>query len=104
MVVSISGRLASGPSLQEVERELNALVDQGATHLILDLSALRSLDSSGISVILAAAERLTSSGGQLRLAGSQGLVAQTFSVVHLDRIVPLDPDVQSAIQAMQTLG
>jgi hypothetical protein len=36
-------------------------------------------------------------GGQMRLAGAQGAVAKVFAMVHIDRILPLDADLASAL-------
>jgi hypothetical protein len=39
-------------------------------------------------------------GGALRISGAGAPVQKTFEVVHMDRIVALDPDVDSACRKL----
>jgi anti-sigma B factor antagonist len=56
-LVRVAGEvdLFSAPRLEEV---LGGLVDDGAAHLVLDLSGVPFLDSTGLGVLLAFAARL----------------------------------------------
>ena len=65
-VIAVSGELdlASSPSL---DGELERALDSGAETLVLDLRQLEFMDSTGLSVIVKAHQRLTASGRQLSL-------------------------------------
>lgn len=97
-VVELAGRLALGATVQNVEWELQQLVQSGAQKVVLDLSDLRSIDSAGIGMLMMIAGMLTEAGGQMRIAGAQGMVAQTFQVVHLERVVPMHADAETAAE------
>jgi anti-anti-sigma factor len=98
-VVELAGRLALADTLQNVEGELQQLVQSGAQKVILDLSDLRSIDSAGIGMLMMISGLLADAGGQMRIAGAQGMVAQTFQVVHLERVVPMHADAEAAAEA-----
>ena len=95
-VFEISGRLSLGNLLQSAESAIRALIDSGARKLIIDLTGLGSIDSSGIGTLVSCSGHIGQLGGQMRLAGAQGPVAKIFEMVHMDRIVPLDADLSSA--------
>src|SRR5580698_10493147 len=95
-VFEISGRLSLGNLLQSAESAIRALIDSGARKLVIDLTGLNSIDSSGIGTLVSCSGHIGQLGGHIRLAGAQGPVAKVFEMVHMDRIVPLDVDLSSA--------
>lgn len=103
-VVEITGRLALGNLLQSFETSILRLILGGARKMIVDLSALSYVDSSGIGVLLGCHGEMVKVGGRMRLAGARGLVAQSFEVVHLNQVVPLDADLASACAALGESG
>jgi anti-sigma B factor antagonist len=96
-VVEISGRLNLGNSLQSVESSIKRLIAEGARKLVIDLSGLNFIDSAGIGMLVICGGEMEKAGGQSRIAGAHGIVAQAFNTVHIGRIVPLDPDLQSSV-------
>jgi anti-sigma B factor antagonist len=69
---------------------------EGRRKLVIDLAGLDHVDSSGIGVLLACTGLIEERGGRMRISGAHGLVAKSFGIVHLDRIVGLDPDLESS--------
>jgi anti-sigma B factor antagonist len=95
-VFEISGRLNLGNLLQSVENSLQSLINSGVRKLVVDLTGLTSIDSSGIGMLISCSGQMDQLGGQMRLAGAQSAVASVFEMVHMARILPLDPDLASA--------
>jgi anti-anti-sigma factor len=95
-VFEISGRLNLGNSLIMVENSIKHLVEAGARKLVIDLAGLSAIDSSGIGLLMTSAGQMEQHGGRLRVVGAQGTVAKSLELVHLNRIAPLDPDVDTA--------
>ena len=95
-VVEISGRLNLGNSLMSIETSIRRLIDEGSRKLIIDLSGLDAIDSSGIGVMVSCSGLMEQAGGQMRIASAHGSVAKSFDLVHLNRLAALDPDVESA--------
>ena len=99
-VFEISGRLTLGNLLQSAESAVRGLIDGGVRKLVIDLSGLISIDSSGIGMLVGCGGKMDQAGGHVRLAGAQGSVAKAFEIVHMHRILPLDPDVASACASL----
>ena len=96
MVLEISGRLNLGNSLIAVETSIRRLVEEGARKIVIDLANLNAIDSSGIGVLVTSSGHIEQNGGQMRIAGARGAVAKALEMVHLDRIAPLDADVETS--------
>ena len=66
--------------------ELEELLSSSAPYgeLEIDLAGLAFIDSSGLRLLLSERERMGRDGGQLRVVGVQGAVAQVFAISGLD--------------------
>src|SRR5580704_7860740 len=96
VVLEIIGRLSLGNTVLSIENSTKRLIDEGARRMVIDLAQLNSADSSGIGMLVSCFAHMEQKGGHLRIAGPQGSVLKVFETVHLDRIVPMKPDVDSA--------
>lgn len=71
--------------------ELKRLLEGGSRMVIVDFTPVRIVDSSGLGVLLAAARVASRTGGQLRVAGLQPQVQETFDLARLSRIFAIFP-------------
>ena len=99
-VFTITGRLSLGNTLQSIESAIKKLIEAGARKLVVDLTELNYIDSAGIGMLVGSNGLIEQAGGAMRVCGAQGLVAKSFAVVHIDRILALDPDVDSSTKTM----
>lgn len=99
-VVEIGGRLNLGNTLLSIENTIKRLIDEGSRRMVVDVATLHSVDSSGIGMLVSCFAHMEQRGGHLHLAGAQGPVLKVFETVHLDRIVPMHGDVNSAAGAL----
>ena len=95
-VVEMSGRLHFGNSLTYAENSVNRLIDEGARKLVIDLTGLNYIDSSGLGMLIYCGGRAEESGGKMRVAGAGGPVARVFEVAHAHRVLHFDADVESS--------
>ena len=96
VVFEISGRLNLGNLLLSIENAVRRLVDEGNRKLVVDVTGLNAIDSSGIGMLVGSSAHMEHNGGRMRIAGAQDTVAKVFAMVHMDRIMPLDPDVETS--------
>jgi anti-sigma B factor antagonist len=86
-VLVVGGEIdvATSPQLR---RELHQLIDQGATSIVLDLSEVTFIDSSGLGVLVGVLKRLREDGGDraLVLAGLQDPVRKVFDITGLSEL------------------
>lgn len=95
-VVSVTGELdvATAPGLRN---QIVKLASNGTSKLLLDLSGVEFLDSTGLGVIIGALKRLKGLGGELRLCGGEPGIRRVFELTGLDKILHLYDTADAAI-------
>lgn len=79
--------------------EIAARIDRGHSKLVLDLSKVEFVDSSGLGAIIACLKRLGPEG-KLAIVGVKGVVSKLFALTKMDRVFPLYDSVDAAIAGM----
>jgi anti-anti-sigma factor len=76
----------------------------GAKKFILDLSAVESCDSSGLSAILVANRILNSTDGNMRIASPSEKVYSLIKITQLDRVLPVCDTVEEAYKDLMKIN
>lgn len=97
VLAQLEGRMAFGDDLQLVKAQLAPLAGQRGIILILDLSKVEYVDSSGLGVLLYLDGVAEKAGSALRLAGATRRVLEIIKMTHTEKILTLDPDVASSL-------
>jgi anti-sigma B factor antagonist len=94
-IVRLAGELdlATAPELTEVLRGL----EPGCDRVILDLTGLEFIDSTGLRLAVAEHGRATTDGFEFVIAGAAGAVLKVLRLTGLDVTLPLAPDVASVL-------
>lgn len=85
---------------EEFKRQM-APVLQTSSKLVLDLSRVKFVDSSGCGAILSCLKNLTQTGGDLKLCQVSPRVRTTFELIRLHRICEICDTREQAIAAFQ---
>jgi anti-sigma B factor antagonist len=96
VVLHMSGRISMGKPCQEIETQIDELMRQKTTKLILDLSEVQRVDSTGFGTIVMCARKFNKAGGELRVAGAKGIVEEIAHTSNLPTIIPFHPTVEEA--------
>jgi anti-sigma B factor antagonist len=86
----------TAPRLRE---RLIELVEAGARNVVVDLSRVEFLDSTGLGVLVGALKRLRAVGGSLGLVCAQERLLKIFRITALDRVFSLYDSVEAATAA-----
>ncbi len=78
---------------------LKALTDKKAKPLVVDMSQVTYIDSSGLAVLIEAMQNAEGYGGKFALAALQESVRPIFEIARLDQVFKIYPDVDSALAA-----
>jgi len=96
-VLHITGRIAMGKACQDIDAQVDELIREKVTKIVLDLEHVDRVDSTGFGTIVLCAGKLRKSGGELRVAGAKGIVAEIAHSSQIPRIVPFHASVEDAI-------
>ena len=94
-LLTLTGMLnaASAPTLKT---HIKKLIDANRIELILDISAVSFLDSSGLAVLVSGLKATRERGGWLKLAGANSQVVSIFKMTMLDRVFEMYSSVEEA--------
>lgn len=83
-----------------VAASLAALIDQKPSRLVVDLSRVSYIDSSGLAVLIEGMQNVEAYGGKFILAGLQENVRPIFEIARLDQVFVIFPHVDAALSAV----
>lgn len=78
------------------------LVSDGHSNVVIDLSGVTFMDSSGFGTLLGATRRLRPAGGGLYLAGANTTIQRMLRLTRLDTIMGLYETAEDAVRAVST--
>ena len=81
----------------EFSERLNEAIATGKTGVVIDMTDVEFIDSTGLSVLLNALRRVTRQQGQLALAVSNPTVLRLFEITRLDSTFDIAPSREEAI-------
>lgn len=84
----------------ELKAELVRLIDDGATAVVIDLTNATFIDSTTLGVLIGGIKRLRPAGGSLELVVTDRNIRKIFEITGLDRVFPLHPNRDAALQAV----
>ena len=98
-VVAVSGEVDvySAPSLKA---SLAELLQSGVTTVVVDLSGVGFLDSTGLGALVEARSATTEAGGSLPLVCAHERILKLFTITGLDGVFSIHPTVEAAVESV----
>ncbi len=95
-VVEVSGEVDVSTA-DALDAKLTELTDAGATDLVVDLSKVEFLDSTGLGVLVKTLKHVREHDGSLAVVASSERIAKVFRITGLDSAMPLSATVDEAL-------
>jgi anti-sigma B factor antagonist len=74
-------------------------IREGQSRVVVDMSKVTSLDSSGIGVLVRSLTQVKQQGGTLKLVGLPHVVEQTLKITGVLRLFEVFPQVDEAVNS-----
>lgn len=103
-VLDLRGRSTIDGESELLESHLKKSIANGARKLLLNLTDLTQVDSSGLSVIVGTCVSLRRQGGDLRLLRPSGRVLEVFRVLRLLESISSFEDEAEALASFRSRG
>ena len=87
MVLAVKGSVHCGAEVTHLEAEVDQLITETRTRVILDLSGVVTMDSAAIGAVVRSLRKLKAAGGDLRLAAPPPLIARSLEQTKVNKIV-----------------
>ena len=88
--IKVSGDLDCEQAGEALRKSFNRVYDQGKRTIVLDLDEVQIINSYGIGKVLMCYKRLKAENGVLKVKPLQGFVKETFELLMLDKLLPID--------------
>ncbi|MGZ8475712.1 MAG: STAS domain-containing protein [Candidatus Limnocylindria bacterium] len=100
VVARLTGELDTAGA-ESVGRRIAEAVPSSARGVVVDMTELEFIDSSGVSMLFSLARRVGSRRQELRVvAPADAPVARVLQIVEFERAAPVHADVDSAVAEM----
>ena len=86
VVVDVTGKITLGDATELLKDKVNSLVNQGHTHLVLNLAGVSYMDSAGLGVMMAAYTTAKAQGGSVKLLSLTKRITDLLSITKLSTI------------------
>jgi len=104
VILDLRGRSTMGCGGELLSSNLQKLVADGKRKLLLNLTELTQIDSSGLGIIVRSYVSLRQKGGDLKLLCPWGRVLQVLNVLRLLNLIPSFEDETQALTSFRPLG
>jgi anti-sigma B factor antagonist len=95
-MVTLAGEIDATNS-EELHRVLESALEDQPRLMLVELSRLSFMDSTGLRMLLRTTRRLDRQGGVLALVAPQGSVARVLQLTRADQLIPVYDSLADAI-------
>ncbi|HEY5674549.1 MAG TPA: STAS domain-containing protein [Malonomonas sp.] len=83
----------------DLKEQMLQLFDEGKCNLVIDLSAVRFVDSSGLGALVSGFKNASARDGSLKLCSLQPQVRSMFELTRLHRVFEIFISVEEALES-----
>lgn len=98
-VVAVSGEV-DVYSASALKEKVTELLDAGQKSLVVDLTDVSFLDSTGLGALVEARAATNEAGGALPLVCSQERILKLFTITGLDSVFVIRPSLEAALASL----
>jgi len=98
-VLTLRGDLVIGEAETAFKRTVTRLLEEGHVHLLVDLSGVGFLDSSGLGALVRALTNSQKEGGQTKLLQPGPQVVKLLQMTKLDSVFEIHDKLEGAISS-----
>jgi anti-sigma B factor antagonist len=98
-IMSVQGDLVIGEPEATFKRTVTRLLEEGKVNLLVDLSEVGFLDSSGLGALVRAMTNSQKEGGQTKLLNAGPQVRRLLEMTKLDSVFEIYDDLERAVSS-----
>ncbi len=98
-VLTVTGDLVIGDAESKFKKTVTRLLEEGHTRLLVDLSGVGFLDSSGLGALVRALTQSQKEGGQTKLLRAGPQIRKLLQMTKLDSVFEIHDDMEAAVSS-----
>ena len=96
-IVGLDGNLMGGPDATSLNSRIHELIEQGSNRIVIDLSGVDFMNSSGLGLLLGTTSAVRNAGGTLSIANASEKVETIIKIAKLASVLDTHPSLDDAI-------
>jgi len=98
-IIKLDGKITIGAGDQQLREVISSAVNEGKTNILLDLSGVTTIDSSGIGELVGSYTTVTNRGGKLKLLHLPAKLNELLHVTQLITVFEVYENEQEAVNS-----
>jgi anti-sigma B factor antagonist len=100
-IVDLTGRISLGEESAAVRETILNLLSEGQTKILLNLSGVDYIDSSGLGMLVSAVANVRKAGGDMKLVNLTNKVDDLMEITRLYTVFDIEDNEEKAIKAFE---
>ena len=101
IIIEFNGNVMGGPDTVNLNEKLHELIDGGKKNIVVDLSRVEIMNSSGLGMLIGALTTMRNSGGDLRIANPSPKIEELLSMTQLDSVFQNFDSTDKAVESFE---
>ena len=97
VIIAVAEERMDAHNSGELKERMLQLFDDGKANLVIDLSGVRFIDSSGLGALVSGFKNASAREGSLKLCNLQPQVRSMFELTRLHRVFEIYPSLDEAV-------
>lgn len=98
-IIQVKGKVTIGEGDVALRQAVHDVLDSGAKNVLVDLSEVTTIDSSGVGELVSSYTTVTNRGGKLKLLNLPPKVVDILQITQLITVFEVHDDEQEALAA-----
>jgi anti-sigma B factor antagonist len=101
VVVELKGNVIGGPDSEEFSKLLHGFIDQDKKNVVVDLSSVKFMNSSGLGMLISGFTTMKNGGGSMKLAKA---TEKINSLLVITKLITIFENFNSVDEAVNSFG
>lgn len=98
-VIGLKGNVLGGPDANALNDTLHKLVEMKKKKVIVDISGVQTMNSSGLSMLIGALSMIRNAGGDMKIAAPSKKIESLLVITKLTTVFEIHPTLRKAISS-----
>jgi anti-sigma B factor antagonist len=101
VVLALAGTIEGGPDAEVFLSTIRRLVSEGRRNVLLDLAAVRWINSTGLGILIGGLAALRQAGGTMKIVHLSDRLEGLFAITKLNLVFEVHADEVSALRSFR---
>jgi anti-sigma B factor antagonist len=98
-IIELKGNVLGGPDASALNDILHQLTGKKKKNIVVDLSGVQSMNSSGLTMLIGALTTIRNAGGEMKIAAPSKKIESILVITKLATVFEIHPTLRKAISS-----